>query len=101
MKKAPLQTFMLATLRGYKRFVSPGLSASCRFVPTCSDYAAEAVARHGVFFGSTLAAWRLVRCNPFSQGGLDLVPNDSHIHNQNQSQAVGCSPADHAGRPCL
>jgi len=61
-------------LHGYKRLISPLLPASCRFVPTCSEYAAEAVARHGMLRGSVMAAWRLLRCNPFSRGGFDPVP---------------------------
>ena len=70
-------------LHGYKRLISPLLPASCRFVPTCSEYAAEAVARHGVLRGSAMAAWRLLRCNPFSGGGFDPVPGSeagSHLH---------------------
>jgi len=61
-------------LRMYRRFVSPVLPHSCRFVPTCSEYAMEAVERHGVLRGSLLAAGRLSRCHPFARAGLDLVP---------------------------
>jgi len=61
-------------LRGYKSLVSPLLPASCRFVPTCSEYAAEAIARHGLLRGGAWAGWRLLRCNPFSRGGYDPVP---------------------------
>jgi len=60
-------------LRMYRRFVSPVLPHSCRFVPTCSEYAMEAVERHGVLRGSLLAAGRLSRCHPFARAGLDLV----------------------------
>jgi putative membrane protein insertion efficiency factor len=63
-----------ALLRFYKRLISPLLPASCRFVPTCSEYAAEAVARHGFLRGTALGLWRLLRCNPFSRGGYDPVP---------------------------
>ena len=63
------------TLRQYKRWISPALPPACRYVPSCSEYAAEAIARHGVLRGGLLAAWRLVRCNPFVKGGLDPVPN--------------------------
>ena len=61
-------------LRMYKRFISPMFPASCRYVPSCSEYAAEAVARHGFFRGIALAAWRILRCNPFVRGGHDPVP---------------------------
>jgi putative membrane protein insertion efficiency factor len=62
-----------ALLKFYKALISPLLLASCRYVPTCSEYAAEAVARHGFFRGSALAAWRVVRCNPLAHGGYDPV----------------------------
>jgi len=61
-------------LRAYKRFASPMLPHSCRFVPTCSEYAMEAVERHGVMRGMWLAAGRLLRCRPFARAGVDLVP---------------------------
>jgi putative membrane protein insertion efficiency factor len=63
-------------LRMYRRFVSPMLPHACRFVPTCSGYAMEAVERYGVLRGSMLAAGRLLRCHPFARAGLDLVPQN-------------------------
>ena len=66
---------LLATLiRGYQRFVSPALPPSCRFHPSCSQYALEAVTRHGALKGGWLAARRLARCHPFHPGGFDPVP---------------------------
>ena len=64
---------VLALLGAYKRFVSPLLIPSCRFTPTCSEYAYEAVFRHGVAKGLLLALKRLLRCNPFCKGGFDPV----------------------------
>ncbi len=64
---------LIAVFRGYKRFLSPLLPPACRFVPTCSQYAMEAVEKHGVFRGLLLASWRLLRCHPFSKGGYDPV----------------------------
>lgn len=60
-------------LRCYMRFISPMLPASCKYTPTCSEYAMEAVERHGVLWGGLMSAWRLLRCNPFSKGGYDPV----------------------------
>ena len=64
----------LLLIRGYKRFISPMLPPSCRFYPTCSDYAYEAIEKHGIIKGGRLAIWRVLRCNPFGKGGIDLVP---------------------------
>jgi uncharacterized protein len=61
-------------LRLYKRWISPALPHSCRFVPTCSEYAMEAVERHGAMRGSVLAIGRLLRCHPFARAGYDPVP---------------------------
>jgi putative membrane protein insertion efficiency factor len=61
-------------VRGYQRLVSPLLPASCRFAPTCSEYAAQAIAQHGVVRGLGLAVWRLMRCHPFHPGGYDPPP---------------------------
>jgi len=65
----------LRLLRAYKILVSPMFAGSCRFLPSCSDYAAEAVTRYGIVRGSLLAAWRLARCHPLGSHGLDPVPH--------------------------
>ena len=64
---------VLAALRAYKRHVSPLLPPACRYTPTCSEYAVEAIERHGVLRGSGLALKRLLSCNPLSRGGYDPV----------------------------
>ena len=64
-------------LRGYKRWISPMLPNACRFVPTCSQYALEAVERHGALRGSWLAVGRLLRCHPVARAGYDPVPQQS------------------------
>jgi hypothetical protein len=64
---------VLLLLRGYKAFFSPMLPNACRFVPTCSEYAAEAVERYGACRGLLKALWRLLRCHPLSAGGFDPV----------------------------
>src|SRR5260221_13664943 len=65
------RNFVISLLRGYKWALSPFLLPSCRYVPTCSEYAMEAVDRHGVMRGSLMAMWRGCRCPPFVQGGYD------------------------------
>ena len=64
----------LALLRLYKLILSPLLPTACRYEPTCSEYAREAVDRHGAIRGTVLAARRLARCHPFREGGYDPVP---------------------------
>ncbi len=65
---------LAALIRGYQLLLSPVLPPSCRFYPSCSQYALEAVTRHGALRGGWLAARRLVRCHPFHPGGYDPVP---------------------------
>jgi putative membrane protein insertion efficiency factor len=72
--RAALVWVFLLPLRAYARLISPVLPARCRYYPTCSAYAEQAVRTHGILRGSALAAWRLARCNPFSRGGVDEVP---------------------------
>lgn len=69
-----MRAVVLAFLRAYKRVVSPLLPSACRFTPTCSEYAAEAVRTHGVLRGLRLALGRLLRCRPFALPGHDPVP---------------------------
>ncbi|MBR5111377.1 MAG: membrane protein insertion efficiency factor YidD [Clostridia bacterium] len=69
-----MKRVLLSLIRFYRRRISPGLPCACRFVPTCSEYAEEAVQRFGAFSGGRLAARRLLRCHPFCKGGYDPVP---------------------------
>ena len=69
-----LRTLLLTLLRGYKAVLSPFFLPACRYVPTCSDYAVEAIERYGAFRGSVMATWRVLRCHPFVRGGYDPVP---------------------------
>jgi putative membrane protein insertion efficiency factor len=64
---------ILAPVRLYRRLISPLMPARCKYHPSCSAYAVEAVRTYGALRGSVLAAWRLLRCNPLSNGGLDPV----------------------------
>ncbi len=70
----PLRRLVVAPIRFYQRFLSPWLPATCRFSPTCSQYACEAVLAHGLWKGGRLTLWRVLRCQPFARGGLDPVP---------------------------
>jgi hypothetical protein len=69
---------LLALIAFYRRWLSPVLHSlhpgGCKYLPTCSEYAAMAIATHGPLRGSALAAWRLLRCHPFARGGFDPVP---------------------------
>ena len=73
VSRNPGKSTLLFLLRGYKRFLSPFLLPACRFTPTCSEYMYEAISRHGAWKGTFLGLKRILRCNPFSKGGLDPV----------------------------
>jgi len=68
------QKLIITSIKSYQRFISPLLGSNCRFHPTCSTYAIEAVNRFGVIKGSWLASKRILRCHPFNEGGEDPVP---------------------------
>jgi putative membrane protein insertion efficiency factor len=65
----------VAPIRLYQLVISPALGERCRYYPSCSEYAVQAIQRFGILRGLVLAAWRLLRCNPFSSGGFDPVEN--------------------------
>jgi putative membrane protein insertion efficiency factor len=66
-----MKSLLIAPIRIYQRLISPALPARCKYHPTCSEYAVRAIRAHGVLRGSVLAGWRLLRCNPWSYGGVD------------------------------
>ena len=70
-----MKRVFLASIGAYRRWLSPHLGRRCRYEPSCSAYASEAISRFGAARGSLLAAWRVLRCNPFSHGGFDPVPS--------------------------
>ena len=83
---------VLAPVRGYQRFVSPALPRRCKYHPSCSAYAVQAVETFGILRGVVLAAWRVLRCNPFSHGGYDPVSAQTLFstprrHDSSHSQA--------------
>jgi uncharacterized protein len=74
MKRDPVARALLAVIRFYRTAISPALPPSCRYTPSCSAYAVEAIESHGAGRGSWLALRRLLRCHPFHAGGHDPVP---------------------------
>jgi putative membrane protein insertion efficiency factor len=72
-----LRGILVAPIRLYQRAISPALPARCKYHPSCSHYAVEAVRRYGVLRGVVLAGWRLLRCNPWSHGGVDFVEDQT------------------------
>jgi uncharacterized protein len=71
--KRLITAVLLAPIRLYQRWISPAIAPRCRYYPTCSDYAAQAIRELGPIRGLILAGWRLLRCNPFSHGGIDEI----------------------------
>ena len=71
------QTLLLLSVRGYRLLLKPWLGNVCRFEPSCSAYALQALQRHGALRGSALSGWRLLRCQPWCQGGCDPVPHNA------------------------
>ena len=70
---APVRALEIALIRMYRAMLSGWLGGQCRYYPTCSHYAEDAIRQHGVMKGTTLAAWRILRCNPFGRGGIDNI----------------------------
>lgn len=67
------RSLVIAPIRAYQRVISPAFGNRCKYYPSCSEYAAQAVERFGILRGLALAGWRLLRCNPWSHGGFDPV----------------------------
>ena len=82
-----LQKITLGILRGYKWAISPLLPPACRYLPTCSEYAMEAVERYGVMRGGWMAVTRLLRCHPFVKGGYDPVKSEFDALQAHESSA--------------
>ena len=66
-------------VKAYKRFISPLFPPKCRYYPSCSSYALEAISKFGAVKGTILAVWRILRCNPWSDGGIDPVPESGEL----------------------
>jgi uncharacterized protein len=73
---------LIAPIRFYQRFITPYTPATCRYYPTCSAYAVTALRTHGAVIGTGLTIWRLLRCNPWSSGGIDHVPAKGQLRHR-------------------
>ncbi len=78
-----MKKIFIFIIKGYHKYISPILPGACRFEPTCSVYTAEAIEKFGVIRGILLGTWRILRCNPFSRGGYDPVPEKFTFKRQN------------------
>lgn len=74
-----MKRLFLALIQFYRKQISPNTRPSCKYVPTCSQYALTAIERYGAWYGGWMAIWRILRCNPFSKGGYDPVPEDPNV----------------------
>ena len=73
-----MKKFLIAGIRFYQKYISPLKNTKCPYTPSCSQYGLEAIQKHGALKGTILAIWRIMRCNPFSKGGYDPVPEPTH-----------------------
>jgi len=87
-----LRRGLVLCIRGYQLLISPWLGPQCRFQPTCSRYAAEAITMHGALRGGWLAVRRIARCHPLSEGGYDPVPGGAATAAGDPNEHVGPSP---------
>jgi len=78
----PLRLALIVPIRVYQRLMSPALGQRCKYYPSCSEYAAQAIDRFGILRGLVLAVWRLLRCNPWSDGGFDPVEDQRLFKSQ-------------------
>ena len=69
-----MKTIFICIIKLYRKYLSPLKTVKCPYTPSCSQYSLEAIEKYGAFKGGLLAAWRILRCNPFSKGGYDPVP---------------------------
>lgn len=89
---------LIGLIRAYQLVVSPLLGPRCKYYPSCSSYGLEAVRTHGAMTGAALAAWRVLRCNPWSYGGVDEVPQPGErLFTTRGFGNVDHAPHDHAG----
>jgi putative membrane protein insertion efficiency factor len=89
-RTSPAAWLLIAPIRFYQKFITPYTPATCRYYPTCSEYAVRSLRTHGAVKGTILTIWRLLRCNPWSSGGVDHTPE------RGRWRYVPAPAADHA-----
>lgn len=95
----PIATLLVWLVRGYQVFVSPGLPGRCKYYPSCSQYAIDALREYGVLRGLVLASWRVLRCNPFSHGGYDPVERQTLFALRSREGSGGPRKVSRFSRP--
>lgn len=75
-----MKTLMIKLIGLYQKYISPLKRPCCKYYPSCSRYAVQALEKHGAVKGSILTVWRILRCNPWSMGGVDYVPEKFHLY---------------------
>ena len=88
-----ISALLVAPIRAYQRWISPAFAPRCRYYPTCSAYAVEAIRELGPVRGLILAGWRLLRCNPFSHGGVDELSDRGLFRNSSTRSERAAKPA--------
>lgn len=80
-----MKKFLIKAIRFYQKYISANTKPKCKYYPTCSQYAVEAIETHGALKGFFLSLWRVLRCNPFSRGGFDPVPEKNEKRKRGNS----------------
>jgi putative membrane protein insertion efficiency factor len=83
-----LRSLAILPIKGYQLLISPLFGSRCKYYPSCSEYAAQAISRFGILRGLVLAGWRLLRCNPWSHGGFDPVEDQRLFKTPTPAQSV-------------
>ena len=87
-----MKKILIGLIRFYRREISPAFPPCCRYIPTCSQYAVEAIEKYGALKGSYLAFRRILRCNPFCRGGIDPVPEEFRWHYPRKKTGTDSQP---------
>jgi putative membrane protein insertion efficiency factor len=95
----PVAALLVWLVRGYQVFISPGLPGRCKYYPSCSQYAIDALREYGVLRGLVLASWRVLRCNPFSYGGYDPVERQTLFALRSREGSGGPRKVSRFSRP--